>query len=244
MDYAKEFMKALMDEGIKASWATPNGVRLERLDKELLQLMRKAGFYSLCVGIESGSDKIRIKMKKGSNIAKIRKDLAMVREVGGIDMTGFFILGFPGETPEDIEKTIAFSQELPLQRATFHSFIPLPGTEVWRQMELSGELERVDWERYFFFSGAYVPQGLKREDLVEFRRKAFLGFYLRPRIILENMKFLRRPRVLWYAAKYLWRRIRPDWLAPDHQSEIRQMFQPTSVPASVSGGPPSLNVIH
>ena len=247
MDYAKEFMKALMAEGIKASWATPNGVRLERLDKELLTLMRQAGFYSLCVGIESGSDKIRIKMKKGSNIAKIRKDLAMVHEVGGIDMTGFFILGFPGETREDVEKTIAFSQELPLQRATFHSFIPLPGTEVWRQMELSGELERVDWERYFFFSGAYLPQGFTREDLMEHRRKAFLGFYLRPRIILENMKFLRRPRVLWYAFKYLWRRVRPDWISGDRQSEIKDMFKAAPAaepPAPQASTPAKLQVLN
>lgn len=226
LDYAKDFMRALLAEGIKASWATPNGIRLERLDKPLLELMRQAGFYSLSVGIESGSDRIRIKMKKGSTIAKIWKDLRMVAEVGGIDMTGFFILGFPGETREDIEKTIEFAKELPLQRATFHSFIPLPGTEVWHQMEASGELGRVDWERYFFFSGAYVPQGLTREELIGLRRKAFASFYLRPRIIRQNLKFLRRPRVVWYGTKYLWRRIRPDWLAPDRQSEIRQMFQP------------------
>lgn len=226
LDYAKDFMKALMAEGIKASWATPNGIRLERLDKPLLELMRQAGFYSLSVGIESGSDPIRIKMKKGSTIAKIWKDLRMVAEVGGIDMTGFFILGFPGETREDIEKTIEFAKALPLQRATFHSFIPLPGTEVWRQMEASGELDRVDWERYFFFSGAYVPQGLTRGELIALRRKAFASFYFRPRIIKQNMKFLRRPRVIWYGSKYLWRRVRPDWLAPRRQSEIREMFQP------------------
>ena len=233
MDYAKQFMRALMAQGIHATWATPNGVRLERLDRELLELMREAGFYSLSVGIESGSDRIRIKMKKGSNLAKIRKDLDMVADVGGIDMTGFFILGYPGETRVDIEKTIAFSKELPLQRATFHSFIPLPGTEVWRQMEASGELDRVDWERYFFFSGAYVPEDLTREELIDFRRKAFMAFYCRPRIIRQNLKYVRRPRVLWYGLKYLWRRVRPDWLAPQRQSEIQDMFQQTAaVPAS------------
>jgi anaerobic magnesium-protoporphyrin IX monomethyl ester cyclase len=222
MDYAKEFMRALLDQNIKASWATPNGVRLERLDKELLVLMREAGFYSLSVGIESGSDRIRIKMKKGSNIAKIRKDLQLVSDVGGIDMTGFFILGFPGETKEDIEKTLQFSRELPIQRATFHSFIPLPGTEIWREMETTGELGRVNWEKYFYWAGAYVPNGLTYEDMKEFRRKAFFGFYLRPRIIFENMKFLMRPRVLWHSMKYLWRRIRPDWMAPK-RPEMRSL---------------------
>lgn len=208
MDYAKEFLKALIKLNLGVSWATPNGVRLERLDKPLIGLMREAGFYSISVGIESGSDPIRIKMKKGSNLHKIRQDLQMVKEVGGIDVTGFFILGFPGETRDDVEKTLDFSRELPLQRATFHSFIPLPGTEVWRQMEASGELDRVDWERYFFWAGAYVPQGMTRKELKSLHRKAFLLFYLRPRIILQNLKFLFRPRVAWYAMRYLWQRLR------------------------------------
>jgi len=210
MEYAKEFARALIQNNIKANWATPNGVRLERLDKPLLELLKQAGFYSLCVGIESGSDRIRIKMKKGSNISKIRKDLQMVHEVGGIDVTGFFILGFPSETKEDIETTIRFAKELPLTRATFHSFIPLPGTEVWHEMEASGELDRVDWERYFFWAGAYVPQGMTRGELRKLHRKAFLSFYLRPRTILKNLKFILRPRVCWYALRYLWKRVRPE----------------------------------
>ena len=208
MDYAKQFLEELIKLNLGVSWATPNGIRLDRLDKPLLELMKEAGFYSISVGIESGSDPIRIKMKKGSNLRKIRSDLQMVKEVGGIDVTGFFILGFPTETVDDVEKTLAFSRELPLQRATFHSFIPLPGTEVWREMEKSGELDRVDWERYFFWAGAYVPEGMTRKQLKSFHRKAFLQFYLRPRIILQNLKFLFRPRVAWYAAKYLWRRLK------------------------------------
>ncbi len=208
MDYAKNFLQALIKLNLGVSWATPNGIRLDRLDKPLLKLMREAGFYSISVGIESGSDPIRIKMKKGSNLRKIRQDLQMVKEAGGIDVTGFFILGFPTETREDVEKTLKFSRELPLQRATFHSFIPLPGTEVWREMEKNGELDRVDWERYFFWAGAYVPQDLTRKELKAFHRKAFLRFYLRPRIILQNLKFMVRPRVAWYAMKYLWRRLR------------------------------------
>jgi anaerobic magnesium-protoporphyrin IX monomethyl ester cyclase len=208
MPYAKDFLRKLIDANINASWATPNGVRLDRLDKELLELMKEAGFYSICVGIESGSDRVRLKMKKGSTVAKIRRDLEMVNSVGGIDATGFFILGFPSETREDIEKTIEFSKELPLQRATFHSFIPLPGTEVWQEMEKNGELERVDWENYFFWAGAYVPQGMTREELREMHRKAFLGFYFRPRVLLQNLKFMMRPRVMFYALKYLLKRLR------------------------------------
>jgi len=208
MDYARRLLRAIIELNIGATWATPNGIRLDRIDKDLLELMKQAGFYSIAFGIESGSDRIRMKMKKGSSTKKVSKDLEMVKEVGGIDVTGFFMLGFPGETKEDIEKTLKFSQELPLHRATFHSFIPLPGTQIWEEMKVSGELDRVDWERYFFWAGAYVPQGLTRKELKNLHRKAFLLFYLRPRIILYNLKFIIKPRVFWYAVRYLWRRLR------------------------------------
>src|SRR5690349_20485586 len=112
--YAKDMCRALIDARINCSWATPNGIRLDRLDEELLELMKAAGFYSISVGIESGSDRIRLKIKKGSTIQKIRRDLEMVKKAGGIDVTGFFMLGFPGEHTEDIDKTLKFSRELPL----------------------------------------------------------------------------------------------------------------------------------
>lgn len=208
MDYAKKLLQNIIELNIDATWATPNGIRLDRVDKRILELMKDAGFYSISFGVESGSERIRKKMKKGSTTEKVRKDLELVKQVGGIDMTGFFMLGFPGETREDIEKTLRFSRELPLQRATFHAFIPLPGTEVWQEMENNGELARVDWEHYFFWAGAYVPQGLTHKELKNLHRKAFFLFYLRPRIIFQNLKYILKPRVLWYAIRYLFRRIK------------------------------------
>src|SRR5206468_204552 len=55
---------------------------------------------------------------------------ALMAAVGAIAMPGFCMFAFRGETSEDIEKTIQFSKELPLRRATSQSFMPLPGTEV------------------------------------------------------------------------------------------------------------------
>ncbi len=207
LGYAKALIKDLLKLNLKASWATPNGVRLDRLDEEILHLMKELGFYSIAVGIESGSERIRRKMKKGSTLQSVRNQLQKVSKVKGIDITGFFIIGFPTETREDIEQTLRFARELPLHRAAFHSFIPLPGAEIWREMEREGELSRVDWDRYFFWARAYVPRGMTLKELKRLHRKAFFLFYLRPHIILYNLKFLQRPRVLWYAVKYLLRRL-------------------------------------
>ena len=208
MDYARELLEGLVNLDLGASWSTPNGVRLERLDREVVELMKRAGFYSIAVGIESGSDRIRKLIRKGSTTDQVRRQVALVREAGGIDITGFFMLGIPGETREDIEATLRFARELPLHRAAFHSFLPLPGTALWREMEQSGEVERIDSERGFFWAGAYVPRGLTRADLRRLHRRAFLSFYLRPRILLANARYLVKPRVMKHAVKYLLRRFR------------------------------------
>ncbi len=206
MDYARELLEGLIRLDLGATWSTPNGVRLERLDREIIELMKKAGFYSIAVGIESGSDRVRKMIRKGSTTDEVRRKVGMVREAGGIDITGFFMLGIPGETRADIEATLRFSRELPLHRAAFHSFLPLPGARIWQEMEESGELDQVDWDRYFFWAGAYVPRGMSRSELRRLHRTAFLRFYLRPRILLANSRYLFKPRVMKHAFKYLFRR--------------------------------------
>lgn len=206
MDYARQLLEGLIRLGLGATWSTPNGVRLERLDREIVELMKQAGFYSIAVGIESGSDRVRKMIRKGSTTDEVRRKIRMVREVGGIEITGFFMLGIPGETREDIEATLRFSRELPLHRAAFHSFLPLPGAKIWQDMEQSGEIEQVDWDRYFFWAGAYVPQGMTRGELRGLHRKAFLRFYFRPRILRTNGRYLFKPRVMKHALKYLLRR--------------------------------------
>lgn len=208
MKYAEAIINSLIKLNIDATWATPNGIRLDRVDERLLRMMKRAGFYSISVGIESGSDRIRKKINKGSSVKKIREDLNKLNRVNHMDKVGFFIIGFPGETIDDIEKTIKLALELPIQRATFHTFIPLPGTRLWEELEENGDLDRMDWDNYFFWAGAYVPRGMNYEELKSLHRKAFISFYFRPRIILENLKYVFNFKVLRHGLKYLWRRLK------------------------------------
>ena len=116
--YAKEFLRQLINQNLDISWATPNGIRIDHLDDELLYLMKKSGLYIISMGIESGSDRILKLMKKNLDVKKIKDKIKLVKNAG-LDMAGFFILGFPNETKEDIQKTIRLSLELDLMRANF-----------------------------------------------------------------------------------------------------------------------------
>lgn len=173
------FCEGVLSQGIDLAWGCPNGVRLDSLDAATLALMKRAGCYYVSVGIESGSNRILQAMGKGLELAQIRAQVALARS-SGLQVNGFFILGYPGETEREIRATIDLSLELGLHRAMFFSFLPLPGTAAWRELESTGELEAPDWGGYFQASAPYAPRGMTRDQLKRLSREAYRRFYLRP----------------------------------------------------------------
>ena len=193
MAYAKEFLRRLKGLNLGMTWAVPNGVRMDALDEELLSLMKETGLYIVSLGIESGSDRVLKDMKKHLTVSKIRECVGMINKAG-IDISGFFILGFPGETPESIKDTIKLSCSLPLVRANFFTYLPFPGSESYEKLRSAGELGGIDWDRFYFMTASYTPKGLTRKKLKNLQRLAFAKFYLRPRIILYNLKSIQSLR--------------------------------------------------
>jgi len=198
--YAKEFLRRLKSLGLGMSWAVPNGVRMDTLDEELLALMKDTGLYMISLGIESGSDEVLGRMKKHITTSKIKDCVRMIHS-SGIDMAGFFILGFPGETESTIKETIKFAAELPLKRANFFTYLPFPGSESYEDLRSKGELDGVDWERFYFMTAAYNPKGVTRQELKRLHRLAFSKFYLRPHIIFYHIRSVKSLRHLFFLTR-------------------------------------------
>jgi radical SAM superfamily enzyme YgiQ (UPF0313 family) len=199
-EYARGFLMELEKLGLDISWALPNGIRMENLDLDFLQLMKRTGIYLVSLGIESGSDKVLESMRKNLKVDRIRKSVKLIKE-SGLDVAGFFILGFPGETRMDIEKTIKLSLDLDLVRANFFTYLPFPGTESYSKLKETGELEKVNWDRFYFTSAAYSPEGITHKELRALQRKAFLRFYLRPKIFLKNLSGIKSFRHFYFLFK-------------------------------------------
>ncbi len=198
--YAKEFLRRFIDAGLQMSWSTPNGVRLDTLDEELLDLMKESGLYMVSLGIESGSDRVLRLMKKRTTTDRIKKGVELIRSKG-IDTAGFFIVGFPGETAADIENTIRFSLGLGLTRANYFTYLPFPGSASYRELEADGKLDGVDWEKFYFMNASYVPEGMTRDKLKALQRKAFFRFYFRPVIFWKNIKAVKSFRHFKFLVK-------------------------------------------
>jgi radical SAM superfamily enzyme YgiQ (UPF0313 family) len=197
--YAKDFLRALQEERLDISWATPNGIRIDAIDDELLGLMKATGLYLVSLGIESGSDRILGFMKKGFKTDDVRRAVTRIRS-SGIDVAGFFIMGFPGETLDDIRATMDFSLELDLIRANFFLYLPLPGTESFNELKRQGKI-KMDYSNFYFTSAFYTPDGMTKTQLKGMQRKAFLRFFLRPRIFFKNLLGIKSPRHFLFLLK-------------------------------------------
>ncbi|MDP2909974.1 MAG: radical SAM protein [bacterium] len=203
-----EFCRKLKKNNLNISWTCPNGVRLDTLDKDLLLAMKDAGLYSISVGVESGSERILKDMKKNLTKETIKEKINLIRECG-LDVSGFFIIGYPTETKDDIMETIDFAMSLDLKRAGFSLFKPFPGTEITRNLIEKGELKEIsdeDWAKFILADAVYAPPGFNREEMKKLRKKALLRFYLRPKIIFKFVSDIKNPKHLKLVLKriYSW----------------------------------------
>ena len=199
----KDFCQGLRERKLKVSYTFPNGLRLNTLDRETLTLMKETGAYAFTVGIESGSQPILNHMKKELDLKFIEEKVNLINEVG-LEPSGFFIIGYPAETKDDIERTIKFAKSLKLKRAHFANFLPLPGTEATARLLESGEVEHLDWESMFYSKVPYSPRGITKKEIKRLQRKAFLSFHLRPKILFKMLGEIKSPKHLKSIMKRGW----------------------------------------
>src|SRR3972149_8835827 len=87
--------------------------RLNTLDSELLEYMKRAGCVEVQIGIESGNDRILKYIKKGLTLELIRRQTAVINK-SGINWRIFLIIGFPTETMEEMGDTLKLIGDLPV----------------------------------------------------------------------------------------------------------------------------------
>ena len=146
---AEELFDGLMRLEPRITWSTPNGTRIDTLDKRLLRKMKQSGCAALFLAIESGDPDILKRMHKQLDPAKVEE---VVRICGrlGINTSGIFIVGYPGETEESFRRTVSFIRKLRrlgLVGVGASIAKAYPGTQLRRLSEEQGLL--LDKKRYY-----------------------------------------------------------------------------------------------
>jgi radical SAM superfamily enzyme YgiQ (UPF0313 family) len=137
---AKDICQLLMDENVQLSWGCPNGVRADRLDDELLGLMKRSGCESISIGIESCNPTVFESINKSEKLDTIFNSIKLAKEKG-IRVNGFLIVGLPDSTYDLDKDSLSRAQKLNLDGAQFSMFVPYPGTAFWETMTKNPEVK-------------------------------------------------------------------------------------------------------
>ncbi len=195
-DHVEHLCRLMIAEGIKVSWACPNGIRADSVDAALMQLMKESGCYYFAYGIESANTQILSNIHKEEPIETIANSIDLATDAG-ISCQGFFIFGLPGESAATIEETIRFARRSRLARAQFLILDVLPGSELWDK--LRGEF-RPDWSKKSYQEPEWLPTGVTRSDLMQAQSRAFREFYLKaPRRLIPLLLSVRPGQLLHLA---------------------------------------------
>ncbi len=180
--------KQIVENNLKVRWIC--NARIDRVDEEMLNWMKKAGCWMINYGIESGVQDILIRCNKGENatVEAARKAVMMTKSAG-IKVWGYFIIGLPGETHDTIKETSLFARSLPLDMVNFAVGAPYPGTVFYEQAVENKWLESYEWEdldqnysavvSYPELSSKEIMQGIKRCYIEWFARPHGIWIFLK-----------------------------------------------------------------
>jgi anaerobic magnesium-protoporphyrin IX monomethyl ester cyclase len=188
LNHAKAVCDEIIRRGLKFPWNIYNGIRVDRVDEELLNKLKAAGCYRISFGIESGDQNILDKVKKGITLEQAKEAVKMAKDAG-IETLGFFMIGLPGETPESIKRTMEFVKELDVDLPKVGIATPLPGTPFFDEWKSRGLIHSFNWADYVMHSETRIASypNFKDEEIFKYYNQFYRQLYLRPKFILKRL---------------------------------------------------------
>jgi anaerobic magnesium-protoporphyrin IX monomethyl ester cyclase len=199
-----EFCRRLLDENIQLKWSLPSGTRSEALDRETLELLRKTGCNYLVYAPESGSPSTLKRIKKRIHLERVTESMLEAKRQGLI-LRANLIIGFPGETRQDIFQTLRYGLKLAVHgvdESSTNVFEPYPGSEIFDGLMSAGKIKLDD--DYFMgltsmysdftktdlitFNDAMTPKELARWRLAFMLVAYGVGYLLYPSRILRTLR--------------------------------------------------------
>ena len=182
-NYARSLSNEIIKRNVKIKWQTPQRVNL--VDKELLELMAKAGCHILRFGVEQGDPEMMQYVEKKTNLPLVKEAFEGAKETG-IDTFAYFIIGYIHETEETMQKTIDLAIDLNPRYVMFTRAVPLPETPLMHQSVKEGFVSFDYWNRYTLGEDMDPIQPLV-PDADKWVKKAYRSFYLRLSKIYDQL---------------------------------------------------------
>ena len=199
-----ELCQAILDDGLIFEWGC--GTRADRVDEELLRLMKIAGCRKIGFGVESGVESVRYRINKKVSNLKILDAISMCQSLQ-IKTQTCFIFGHPCETLAEMRQTVHFARNLGSNYPSFGRMIPIPGSELFELAKLNGEIDPDIWRRFMHGDSElpiYTPKGVSPEDVNRIFQTAWFSVYFWPKNLWINRDIFLSWQYFQRAGKAFW----------------------------------------
>jgi anaerobic magnesium-protoporphyrin IX monomethyl ester cyclase len=183
------WMRRLCEQFIEADLGLIWGcnIRADVCDRESLEIMQQAGLRMVHVGIESASQRVLDEVySKGITIEQVRETTQVASDLG-LKVRGYFMLGAPTETEEEVRASIKLANDLPLDDVTFSVTTPLPHTHLY---DMTREMIAADFSHFDYYKSPVYEseQVLPAKTLNRLRRLGYVKFYLGPKRLWRTIQ--------------------------------------------------------
>lgn len=190
-EWVLRFCAGLAERELGLNLFFMNGLRADQVDRPLLSALKGVGLVNVGFGVESGSQTVLDRARKGLRLPRVEESLAIANELG-LTTWAFFMIGLPGEDEGTVGDTVRMAKRLDPDFAKFFIFKPYPGSEAYALLDAQGLI----FDRCPDHYGLYGPPvhrlpGLSESRLAHWFRRANIEFYLRPGKILRHLFRLR-----------------------------------------------------
>lgn len=187
-----EICQGIIDRNLKFNWGCEG--RVDSVATDQFPIMAKANCNFLAFGVEAGTKKVLDRLKKNQTLEQIESAVTEAKRHGIETTHGFFLIGSPGETEEDILESFRFAARLKLDTFGFNRLCAYRGTPLWKEYVERGIIDdERDWYKWFKCSDI-DPTILPSQVVNRARQKGYMllfakRVFLRP---FQTVKLLRR----------------------------------------------------
>jgi len=184
----------------KIKWVANS--RVNPIDEETLCEMKKAGCWLVAFGFESGSENSLSVMKKGATYEQNTEAARLAKKVG-LQVFGFYLIGFPWENKDDLEKTKNLMFKTDADFIELHIATPFYGTKLYEIAKQEGLIDEDVLGKDYFNAPTIGTKYLSIKEIQDFRNKTLLKYHLRFGYIFRKLSSaILKPKVILNYFKY------------------------------------------
>ncbi len=188
-----DLLELMIKRGLsrKISWSAMS--RVDIVDKELLDMMKRAGCLIIFYGVESGSDEILKRIAKNTTTEKIIHAFQLTRE-SGIKAGASFMIGLPFETRKTLKETENFISRLKPDLFDLSVFQPYPGSEFFRDVcdgKVDIKIKSFDWRFFHRSTGRnLIYRNFEEGEIDRIKWRMLVKFYAHPKRIIIARRYI------------------------------------------------------